>query len=132
VSAENVQIVRRLGEAFNDRDLDATFAILHPEAELHPLRAQLEGKAYVGHEGYRELLADFDQDWEYVQMDPEDFREAGDDMVVVLGRLRARARTSGVDLDVPMGFLWTLRDGKVVHGRTFSDQAEALRAAGLD
>ena len=128
---ENVQIVRELVEAFNARDLDAAFAVLHPEAELHPLRAQLEGKAYVGHEGLRELLADFDQDWEYVQMDPEEFREA-DDKVLVLGRLRARARASGMDLDVPMGFVWTLREGEVVHGRTFSDQAEAVRAAGLE
>jgi ketosteroid isomerase-like protein len=130
VSAENLQIIRELVEAFNGRDLDAAFAVLHPEAELHPLRAQLEGKAYVGHDGLRELLADFDQDWEYVQMDPEEFREA-DDKVLVLGRLRARARASGMDLDVPMGFVWTLREGKVVHGRTFSDQADAVRAAGL-
>jgi ketosteroid isomerase-like protein len=131
VSAENVQIVRRLVEAFNDRDLEAMFALLHPEAELHPLRAQLEGKAYVGHDGLRELLADFDQDWEYVQMAPEDFRGA-DDTVVVLGRLQARARASGVDLDVPMGFVWTLREGRVVGGRTFSDPADAMRAAGLE
>ena len=64
-------------------------------------------------------------------MDPEEFREVGD-KVVVLGRLRARSRASGMDVDVPMGFVWTLRDGKAVHGRTFSDQAEALRAAGLE
>ena len=131
MSTENVQIVRRLVEAFNDRDLEAMFAVLHPQAELHPLRAQLEGKAYVGHDGLRELLADFDQDWEYVQMDPEDFRGT-DDSVVVLGRLRARARASGMDLDVPMGFVWTLRERKVVRGRTFSDPADAMRAAGLE
>ena len=131
MSAENVQIIRRMAEAFNDRDLDTTFALLHPEAELHPLRAQLEGKAYVGHQGYRELLADFDQDWEHVQMDPSEFREVGD-KVVVLGHLRARSRASGMDVVVPMGFVWTLRDGKAVHGRTFSDQAEALAAAGLE
>ena len=132
MSSENVQIIRALVDAFNDRDLDAAFAVLHPEAELHPLRAQLEGKAYVGHQGLRELLADFDQDWEYVQMDPQDYLEADDDLVVILGRLRARARASGMDLDVPMGFVWTVRDGKAVHGRTFSDPADALRAAGLD
>ncbi len=131
MSTENVQIIRRLVEAFNDRDLDSMVEHMQPDAELHPLRAQLEGKAYRGHEGLREMLADFDQDWEYVRMEPEEYRDA-DDEVVVLGRLHGRGRASGVELDVPMGFVWTLRDGKVVRAKTFSEQADALRAAGLE
>jgi ketosteroid isomerase-like protein len=131
MSAQNVETVRRLVEAFNDRDIDAMLPDIQPDAELHPLRAQLEGKAYRGHDGLREMLADFDQDWELVQMDAEQFRDAGD-QVVALGRLRARGRTSRVDLDVPMGFVWKLRDGKAVYLKTFSEQADALRAAGLE
>jgi ketosteroid isomerase-like protein len=131
VSTENVQIVRRLLEAFNDRDLDAMLAGVHPEAELQSLRAQLEGKAYRGHEGVRQMLADFAEDWTFVRMDAKDFREA-DDQVVMLGRLRARGRASGVDLDVPIGIVWTLRDGKVVRAKTFSQQVDALRAAGFE
>ena len=131
MSAENVQLIRKLVEALNDRDLDALVEHIEPDAELHPLRAQLEGKVYRGLDGVREMLADFDQDWEYVQVDAEEFRDA-DDEVVVLGRLHGRGRTSGVDLDVPMGFVWTLRDGKVVRAKSFSEQADALRAAGLE
>jgi ketosteroid isomerase-like protein len=130
VSAENVQIIRRLVQAFNDRDLDAMAQYMQPGAELYPLRAQLEGKAYRGHDGLREMLADFDQDWDFVRMDADEFRDAGD-QVVVLGRLRARGRISRVDLDVPMGFVWRLRDGKVVYARSFSEPDDALRAAGL-
>ena len=89
MSTENVQIIRRLVEAFNDRDFDSMAEHIQPDAELHPLRAQLEGKAYRGHEGLREMLADFDQDWEYVRMEPEEYRDA-DDEVVVLGRLHGR------------------------------------------
>ena len=112
MSTENVQIIRRLVEAFNDRDIDSMVEHMQPDVELHPLRAQLERKAYRGHDGLREMLADFDQDWEYVQVDAEEYRDA-DDEVVVLGRLHGRGRASGVELDVPMGFVWTLRDGKV-------------------
>jgi ketosteroid isomerase-like protein len=131
VSAENVEIVRRLLDAFNDRDFEAMVAGVHPDVELESLRAQLEGRAYRGHEGVRQMLADFDEDWEFVQMDADEFRDAGD-QVVVLGRLRARGRASGVDLDVPIGFVWTFREGMVVRGTTFSEQADALRAAGLE
>ena len=131
MSTENAQIVRRLLEAFNDRDLDAMLAGIHPDAELQSLRAQLEGKAYRGHEGVRQMLADFDEDWTFVRMDATDFREAGD-QVVMLGRLHARGRASGVDLDVPIGVVWTLGAGKVVRARTFSEQVDALQAAGFE
>jgi ketosteroid isomerase-like protein len=131
MSTENAQIVRRLLEAFNDRDLDAMLAGIHSDAELQSLRAQLEGKAYRGHEGVRQMLADFDEDWTFVRMEATDFREAGD-RVVMLGRLHARGRASGVDLDVPIGVVWTLRDGKVVGARTFSEQVDALQAAGFE
>ena len=131
MSAENVQLIRKLVQALNDRDLDALVEHVEPDAELYPLRAQLEGKVYRGLDGVREMLADFDQDWEYVQVDAEEFRDAGDD-VVVLGRLQGRGRASGVELDVPMGFVWTLRDGKVVRAKSFSEQADALLAAGLE
>lgn len=131
MSAENVETVRRLAEAFNDRDVDAMVQDLHPDAVLYPLRAQLEGKVYRGHDGLREMFADFDQDWESLHLEPEEFRGVGDE-VVVLGRLRARGRTSGVDLDVPIGFVWRLRDGKAVYGKSFSEPEDALRAAGLE
>jgi ketosteroid isomerase-like protein len=131
MSARNVEVIRQLFEAFNARDLDAMLERLEPQAELHPLRAQLEGKAYRGHDGLREMLADFDEDWEYVQVDPEELRDT-DDTVVVLGRLRARGRASGAELDVPMAFLWRLRDGKAAYAETFSEPEDALRAAGLE
>ncbi len=131
MSAENIQLIRKLVEAFNVRDIDSVLQDMQPDVELHPLRAQLERKAYRGHDGVREMLADFDQDWESIQVNAEEFRDA-DDEVVVLGRLRARGRASGIDLDVPMGFVWTLRDGKVLRIRSFSDQTDALRAAGLE
>jgi ketosteroid isomerase-like protein len=131
VSAENVQIIRRLVEAFNVRDIDSVVQGMEPDVELHPLQARLEGKAYRGHDGVREMLADYDQDWEYVQVYAEEFRDA-DDEVVVLGRLHGRGRASGIDLDVPLGFVWTLHEGKVVRVQSFSEQADALRAAGLE
>jgi ketosteroid isomerase-like protein len=131
MSASNVEVIRRLFEAFNARDLETMLEYLEPDAELHPLRAQLEGKAYRGHDGLREMLADFDEDWEFVQVDPDELRDK-DDAVVVLGRLRARGRASGAELDVPMAFLWRLRGGKAAYAETFSEPQDALRAAGLE
>ncbi len=131
MSDENVEIVRQLVQAFNDRDVDAMLPLIHPDAEIESLRAQLEGRAYRGREGVRQMFADFDEDWTFVRIHTERVSASGD-RVVALGRLHARGRASGADLDVPIGFVWTFRDGKAVHAKTFSDQDKALRAAGLD
>ena len=130
-SSSNLATVRRLADAFNARDVDAFITELDPTAEIEPLRAQLEDKRYRGEEGVREMFADFDEDWENLRIEIDALEEVGD-RVALLGRLLARGRASGVDLDVPIGFVWTLRDGRLVHGKTFSEQADALRAARLD
>ena len=131
MSAENVESVRRLMAGFNDRDFDAMAAELSADAELYPLRAQLEGKSYRGPAGVREMFADFDEDWEELRIEIDEMRDV-EDRVAVRCRLRSRGRTSGVDLEVPIGFVWRFRDGKAVYARSYSEPADAIRAAGLE
>jgi SnoaL-like domain len=75
LSNENLETVRRLAAAFNDRDVDRFVAELDPEVEFHSLRAQLEGRPYVGHEGARRMFADFDEDWAYLRIEVGDLRD---------------------------------------------------------
>jgi ketosteroid isomerase-like protein len=129
--SENVALIRRVTAAFNARDIEAFVAELDPAAELEPLRALLEGKRYTGPEGVREMFADFDEDWEYLRLEIDDVRESGEE-VALLGRMLSRGRASRLDLEVPIGFVWRVRNGKLVHGKTFSEPADALRAVGLE
>jgi ketosteroid isomerase-like protein len=76
------------------------------------------------------MFADFEDDWEDLRIEIDELHDAGEE-VVALCRVRARGRASGVDLDVPIAILWRLRGGKVIFGRTFSEQIDGLRAAGL-
>lgn len=130
MSAENIEALRRLMAAFNERDLEGMAAGLSDDAELYPLRAQLEGKAYRGPEGVREMFADFDEDWEQLRVEIDEVLDA-DDLVAVRGRLRSRGRTSRVVLDVPIGFVWRFHGGKAVYARSYSEPDDALRAAGF-
>ena len=53
MSQENVEIVRRVSDAYNRRDVGAMLDELHPEIEWHPwLQIQLGGGAtvYRGHQ----------------------------------------------------------------------------------
>jgi ketosteroid isomerase-like protein len=52
-------------------------------------------------------------------------------MVLVLARTFVRGKGSGVEVDIPVAHLLTLRDGKVARFEVFTDRDEALAAAGL-
>jgi ketosteroid isomerase-like protein len=100
------------------------------EAEFYRLRAQLDGRAYHGHDGLRRFVADVAEEWEEVQFEIEEIRDMGE-QGVGFGRFRARGRASGVELNIPLGWVGIVRNKKIVYSRFFSDPAEALEAAGL-
>jgi ketosteroid isomerase-like protein len=72
----------------------------------------------------------FSRYWESVRLVPERFVDLGDD-VLVLGRMTARTRRGGPEIQRPLDQLVTLRDGKIIRNRIFSTRDEALEAAGL-
>jgi ketosteroid isomerase-like protein len=127
----NAEVVERLADAFERGDMEDSLACLDPEIELHPIRARLEGTSYVGHEGWRRMVADWDSDWEGLRLEQRTLHEQGN-VVVAVGRFIARGRTSGVELDVPIGLVYRLREGKIARVDSFTDPNQALRAAGIE
>jgi ketosteroid isomerase-like protein len=130
MSQENVEIALAAVDAWNRGDREAWLALWDEEAEFYPLRAQLEGHPYWGHEGLDRFLADVAEEWEEVRFEIDEAREVGEH-VVGTGRFLARGRASGVDLNVPLGVLTKVRRGRIVYARFFSEPAKALEAAGL-
>jgi ketosteroid isomerase-like protein len=132
MSQENVEIVRRAYEAFSRAGLDALLEHFHPNAE-YDITAAIGPYAgmYYGRAAIRNFLADYFESWEYVQMEPEDFIEVGEDHVVVLLRMHMRGKGSGVEVKAQTTNVWTVRDGKAVRMAVYNDKAEALEAVGL-
>jgi hypothetical protein len=55
MSRENLDVLRRLNEAFNRRDVDAAVQCLDPEVELHPgIQVPDEESRYIGRDGLME------------------------------------------------------------------------------
>jgi ketosteroid isomerase-like protein len=50
---------------------------------------------------------------------------------VTIGRLHGRGKTSGADVDSPIGYVIDVKDGKALRYRDYFDPMEALEAAGL-
>ena len=121
MSEENVEIARKVADALNRRDVEAILAYANPEIELHSaIIGGAEGNTYRGHDGVRQWMAE----------SIATFAELRGD-VLTIGRVYARGRESGVEIDSPMAWLTTFRDGKIVLTRGYLNVREALEAAGL-
>ena len=127
MSQENLEVVRRAFTTFNARAVDDLVDLSDPDSEWLPFRAQLEGMVYRGHDGIRQFVRDMDDDWEAFRIDPIEFHDR-DDRIVVIGHVQALGRTSGVDVDSKAGFLFELRAGRIVRVVSYSNPGVALEA----
>ena len=127
MSEENVEVVRRWVELFNDRGDVAEFvSLLDPEVELQTPG----GPRLRCHDQARDW---FEAGYENVQprILPERF-VAGGDTVVGLGKMEMRWIESGeVAHEFESAGAYWFRDGKVNRWEPFDTHAAALEAAGL-
>jgi len=128
--AQQVDVVRRLFEAFARRDVDAALALLDRDVRFLPVTAHFahEGHSYEGHAGIREYVRDVEELWEQIDLIPLEY-QAVVGVVVVIGEVRARASSN--EFRAPVVWTWRLRDGLIVEGRVHSDLADACAALGV-
>jgi ketosteroid isomerase-like protein len=135
MSQENVEVVRRyLGtriDALDDEALDRVMQFFHPEVEFREDPKFPEASVYRGRDAIRAYARRFSGEFEAFSWEAEDFRDAGDDQVLVLLRVRGRGKDSGADFDTPVGWLFTLTEARVMRVDAYLDRREALEAAGL-
>lgn len=110
----NIALVRAAFVAFNNRDADALVEMMDPSGELYPYAIEkARAQGYQGPDGVRQYIADVESLFEDFQVDLDHFSEAADDVVYVRGRLKGRTRDAR-EVDLPVGWLWTVRDGKLL------------------
>jgi ketosteroid isomerase-like protein len=139
VSQENVKFVEDLFGAATAMDKDALLAALpeliaqlcDPQIEWieDPLRA--DARVYRGQVGVRESWERWLGGFNEYSVAIERAVDCGDDVFVV-GREEARGATSGVPVSSLTYAVLTIRDGKLLRYREFSDEREALNAVGLE
>jgi ketosteroid isomerase-like protein len=128
--ARQVDVVKRLFEAFERRDIEAALELLDPDIRLFPVTAQLarEGRPYEGHAGIREYFRDAVELWDELELVPLEY-QAVVGVVVVIGEVRARARMG--EFTAPVVWTWKLRGERVVEGSIHSDLTCAREALGM-
>ena len=129
MSTENVDIVRRMYDAYARGDFETGLSYLNPEIEFSQPAEQPGAETYHGHEGVIQAFAKWTGTWDEYRVEVEELFDLGDH---VLARTRHHGigKASGVEVEQQIFQLWTLRNDKVVRTRMYYDQAEALEAVG--
>jgi len=132
MSQESVNVVRRMFQAIEARDLAGVLAAYDPDVVIHEASSLPYGGEYRGLDGATRHAMGYVQTWGRVQeaadtrLDPT-FLDAGDH-VVVLWHQKARSAQQGTEIDLPAVSVYTMRRGKVAESRMFlADTSAALR-----
>jgi ketosteroid isomerase-like protein len=135
MSEENIEIVRRWWEAFNQ---DGT-----PPLELCDGRIEIRNPAgfpnpgpYRGHEGVHRWATDAFEWLDKSHVEVDEIIDVGDGETVVsvqrtLGTTHYTQLSSDDFPQPPWAAVWTVRSGKAVSAQGYLSRAEALEAAGL-
>lgn len=139
MSQQNVESLR----AFLERFCNFAFlqAVSRGEADVSLLDPEVSyedtvlpdhvGETYRGYEGVARATARWIEPFDELTVELEEIVGAGDRLVSIV-RGRGRARHTGIELEVPFAYVWTFRDGRVIHFRSYLDPEEAVRAASLE
>ena len=130
MSEADIEMLRAGYEAFNRGDWDAATRLAHPEFELQTADHAVSPGTYRGAEAARRFFEDLFEPFEEVVIEPREFHERGDQIVVFL-LARFRPTGSSAFVENRIGHLWTMRNGKVARLAVFPRREDALQAAEL-
>jgi uncharacterized protein len=130
VSAENVEAVRRLFRAVEERDLAGILDAYDPDIVIHEADSLPYGGDHRELQGAKRHAHGFWRTWRFLQSAEETKLGAtfldGGDHVVAFFRHRAHS-AGGKKMDVPVVGVYGVRGGKVVEARMFHfDTAKIL------
>jgi ketosteroid isomerase-like protein len=136
MSQENVEIVRRAFEAFNKDGVEAVVSsgLYSPKIVFDLSTSGIPGLGV--YRGYQEVKSFFEDDWfqtfpfEEWEQELDELIDHGD-QVIGMSRQRGRGKSSGVDAELQIAQIATLRDGQIARVDTYLDRDQALEAAGL-
>jgi ketosteroid isomerase-like protein len=126
MSEKNVEVVRRIWDAYSRRDFDEIQAQSDPAVVM----ITVEDGTLYGIEAVRRNHERWWEAWDNPETTVEEVIGVGD-RVFVMARFRGRGRSSGAEVEGHHFEVYTLQHRKVVRVEEFSERGKALEAAGL-
>jgi ketosteroid isomerase-like protein len=128
MSQENVELIRSLYDGWlrGEPGLDK----LDPEISMVESSTLPGAVSASGIEAVERYLRSFAKHWEQISIEPIEYVDAGD-RVVVVARLTGSGKKSGVEVNRTWAYVWTLRGGKALGMVGYANREDALGAVGL-
>jgi ketosteroid isomerase-like protein len=130
MSEENVEIVRRMYDAFHSGNADGALAHFDPDVLVDASRARPDGGMGQVHEQLSAIVAAWMGTWDESREEITEVRDLGS-QVLVLSVQHGRGKGSGVEVEAPYALLYDVHGAKITRVTMFPTQQEALEAAGL-
>ena len=124
-----MEIVKANIDAYNREDWDAFYKDMAPGFELDFSRALGPWRGVFGLDQVRRMAGEFRETWESARVEPHEFIEAGD-LVVVPATQHLKGR-GGIEVVVRGTFVWTIRNGAIERMVMYQSRQDALEAVGL-
>ncbi|HYH13408.1 MAG TPA: nuclear transport factor 2 family protein [Thermomicrobiales bacterium] len=129
-STNDVDVVRRVYEAFTSRDVPALFALFDEDGTIYQSSRVPWGGDFRGHEGMGEFLGKLTGAIQS-QVETERYIADEDGHVIAIGHTRGHVIATGEPFDVPEVHLWTVENGKVTRFESYIDTGKMRAALGL-
>jgi ketosteroid isomerase-like protein len=131
MSQENVEIVRKLFDVYNERSFGENADLIDPGIVWDMSQVQLpDATSYTGPSEFVDYIKTWDEGFASEHMEPQEIVDAGD-RVVVMVHHRGQGKVSGIEVDTRFAMVWTMRGGRAVRMVIYRTRAEALEAVGL-
>ena len=129
MSEEDLEIVRRSFDAWNEGDLGAVRDCYTEDVVIHTPITEF-GRTFEGDDPLGRWVAEMRETWAETSWAVERIFE-GDGVIVSFYRSISTGRKSGIEVVRDLTAVFGIRDGLIASERVFLDRDEALEAAGL-
>jgi ketosteroid isomerase-like protein len=131
VSLENLERLRRLYAAYNEKDVEAFIAGCDPAIRFESAFAAVGGEVYRGPAGVRAFFDDMTDAWgDEVRAEPEAYFDLGD-RILAFHTLRGEGKNSGASVVMPVALIVQWREDRVVYLKAFASRQDALTELGV-
>jgi ketosteroid isomerase-like protein len=129
LSDSDVELMRRGFAAFSEEGPEGLIRFLDPDFEMTtPAGLAAEPDTYRGHEGIRRYFDSFYEVMDEIRFDVLGYEDLGDGRVLTPTVLRARGKTTGIEVEQQVSQVWEISGG-LAHRCHVFPTPEAARAA---